>query len=79
MSNEFMTPKELATRYKVSEGHITNLARSGILPGIKIGHVWRFKAADIEEWERHQGYHAEEVGGIVREIMEGVDNNVGLE
>ncbi len=79
MNMEFLTPKELATRYKVSEGHITNLARSGILPGIKIGHVWRFKVADLEEWERHQGYEGEEVRGIVKEIMEGVDNNGDLE
>ena len=52
----YLTPKDFAERYRVSERQVTHLARIGYLPGIKIGKLWRFREEDIEAWEgRHRG------------------------
>jgi excisionase family DNA binding protein len=66
----YLTPRELSERFKISERQVTKLARSGILPGIKIGKLWRFKISEIEEWERHQGYDRDEINFLVNEIVE---------
>ena len=50
----YLTPKDLAQRYQISERQVTHLARIGYLPGFKIGKLWRFRQDDIEEWERSQ-------------------------
>jgi excisionase family DNA binding protein len=55
MDETVFTPRELSKRYKVTERMIVGLARSGKLPGMRIGHLWRFRVCDIEIWERHQG------------------------
>ena len=54
MSNYYLTPRELAKRYQVTQQQITKLARHGVLPAIKVGKLWRFKLEAIEEWERNQ-------------------------
>ena len=50
--HHYLTPSDLAKRYQVTQQQITKLARNGLLPGIKIGKLWRFRAEAIEEWER---------------------------
>lgn len=50
----YLTPKDIAERYRISERQVTHLARIGYLPGIKIGKLWRFKEDDIEAWEGRQ-------------------------
>jgi len=50
----YLTPKDLAQRYQISERQVTHLARIGYLPGFKVGKLWRFRQDDIEEWERSQ-------------------------
>jgi excisionase family DNA binding protein len=65
----YFTPKELSQRFKVSERQITHLARIGILPGIKIGKLWRFPVKGIEEWERTQGFAQGEIDALVNEII----------
>ena len=47
----YLTPKDLAQRYQISERQVTHLARIGYLPGFKIGKLWRFKEEDLQEWE----------------------------
>ncbi len=69
---KYLTPKELAERFRISERQVTHLARSRILPAIKIGKLWRFRISDIEEWERDQGIDKDEVNVLVREITENV-------
>ena len=68
----YFTPKELAQRFKVTERAITQWARMGILPAIRIGRLWRFKVSAIEEWERAQGVDRDEIEAFVMEIEEGV-------
>ena len=65
----YLTPKELSQRWKVSERHITALARRGVIPGIRIGRLWRFKVSAIEEWERAQGIDKDEIEALVNEIV----------
>ncbi len=68
----YFTPRELAKRFRVSERQITHFARSGTLPAIKIGHLWRFPIKEVEEWERNQGVDKNEVESLAREIVESV-------
>lgn len=64
----YLTPKDLAERYRISERQVTHLARTGYLPGIKIGKLWRFRAEDIEAWEgRHRG--TDEITKLADEII----------
>lgn len=69
----YFTPRELSERFKISERSITKLARSGILPGIKIGRLWRFRVLDIEEWERRRGCDQDEINTMADEILKGID------
>jgi len=68
----YFTSKELAQRFKVTERAITQWARTGILSGIRIGRLWRFKVSAIEEWERAQGIDRGEIEAFVKEIEEKV-------
>ncbi len=72
---EFLTPKDIATRYKISERQVTHLARAGTLPAIKVGKLWRFRSNDIEGWERDQGVDQGELSAMVDEIIEGIDKS----
>ncbi len=49
---KYLTPRDLARRFLVSERQICKLARTGYLPAIKFGKLWRFREDAIEEWER---------------------------
>jgi excisionase family DNA binding protein len=57
----FLKPKEIAKRFQISETSITKMARKGILPGVRIGKLWRFKIAAIETWERSLAYDQNEI------------------
>ena len=76
----YLTPKDLAQRYQVSERQVTHLARIGYLPGIKIRKLWRFKEEDLQEWEeRQKGECArDEISLRVDEILRKVDKNASL-
>jgi excisionase family DNA binding protein len=76
----YLTPKDLAQRYQISERQVTHLARIGYLPGIKIGKLWRFKEEDLQEWEKRQKVEwvRDEIGQRVNEILGEVDKNVSL-
>ena len=65
----YFTPRELSNRFQVSERMVTHLARIGIFPGIKVGHLWRFKITEIEVWERQQGCSQGEIDALVNEIL----------
>jgi excisionase family DNA binding protein len=43
------TAQDIAARYGVTDRHITNLARNGDIPGIRIGSVWRFDPTEVHE------------------------------
>jgi len=76
----YLTPKNLAERYRISERQVTHLARIGYFPGIKIGKLWRFKEEDLQEWEKRQKgeYVRDEISLRVDEILREVDKNASL-
>ncbi len=51
----YLTPQELAERFKVTERTIVGMARSGKIPAIRIGRLWRFRIEAIQAWEMDQG------------------------
>jgi len=76
----YLTPKNLAERYQISERQVTQLARIGYLPGFKIGKLWRFKEEDLQEWEKRQKIEwvRDEISQRADEILGEVDKNVSL-
>lgn len=51
----YLTPTELAERYQRPVTWVTRQAKAGVLPGIKVGHTWRFDPEDIARYEtRHK-------------------------
>ena len=75
--SNYLTPKDLARRYQISERQISHLARIGYLPGFKIGRLWRFKEEDLQEWEKKQSVRRDldEINKRVDEIIREVDKN----
>jgi len=47
---ELLTPQELSAILKLHPYTVTRLAREGILPGRKVGGVWRFQREVMEKW-----------------------------
>jgi len=47
---QMMTTKELAEYLKLHEITISKYAKQGLIPGIRIGRVWRFDKGAIDEW-----------------------------
>lgn len=47
---EMMTTKDLAKYLKLHEITISKYAKQGLIPGIRIGRVWRFDKVAIDEW-----------------------------
>ena len=47
---EIMTVKQLAEYLQMDEHTIYKLARSGLIPSIKIAGQWRFKKEVIDKW-----------------------------
>lgn len=45
--DDVLTPADVAKRLKKSEPWVTAEARSGRLPGRKVGRTWRFTDADV--------------------------------
>ncbi len=53
MSTEFLTIKDLMSRYQVTKATIHNWRNSGRLPqGMKIARTRRWKLSEIESWEK---------------------------
>jgi excisionase family DNA binding protein len=44
---EFMTAAEVAALFRVTPQCVTKLARTGKLPGIRLGTTWRFNRAEM--------------------------------
>ena len=74
-SNEkkvYLTPRDLSHRYQISERQVTQLARMGHFPGLKIGKLWRFRPEDIEAWEQKQK-GTDEIAKLADEIIGGIE------
>ena len=50
MTDSLMVAEEVAKYLKVEESTIYTWANQEKIPAIKIGHFWRFKKEDIEQW-----------------------------
>jgi excisionase family DNA binding protein len=50
----WLTVKQIAEHLQLSEAKVYGLARSGEIPGKKIGSQWRFDVAEVDEWVRKQ-------------------------
>jgi len=48
--SDFLTAEELANYLKVDIMTIYRLSKEGRIPAAKIGHLWRFKKTEIDEW-----------------------------
>jgi excisionase family DNA binding protein len=47
---DLLTPEEVALLFNVKRKCVIDWARTGYLPGIKLGRSWRFLRADIDEF-----------------------------
>jgi len=47
--SETLSSKQAAEYLGTSPDRVRRLARQGRLPGVKLGHTWRFRKADLEE------------------------------
>lgn len=54
MDDEILTLKEVAEYLKVNEKTVYRLAADQKLPGFKVGHSWRFKKKDLDQWFKNQ-------------------------
>jgi excisionase family DNA binding protein len=46
---ELLVVREVADLLRISPGTIVKYAKKGIIPGKKVGTVWRFQRAEIEK------------------------------
>ena len=47
---ELMTLEEVANYLKVNEKTVYRMLNEGEIPAMKVGHLWRFKVSEIDEW-----------------------------
>jgi excisionase family DNA binding protein len=50
----FLTTDEMLAYLNVTPRTIYRLIRANELPAIRIGHQWRFRRSDVEEWLERQ-------------------------
>lgn len=43
-----LTPAQTAAMLGVTRHHVRNLLARGALPGVRVGHAWRVRRADVE-------------------------------
>ena len=58
MTSDLLNIDELAAYLKVKKQTIYNWLHLKKISGIKMGHVWRFKKRDIDDWLRAQHQEA---------------------
>jgi excisionase family DNA binding protein len=54
VSKEFLSIKELCTRWGVSSGLIRREQANGNLVGVQFGKLWRFSCAEVLRYERER-------------------------
>ena len=55
---EILTPEQVARLLQMHAKTVYKLVRQGLLPGVKIGGVWRFSKAEILEMMAGNGRRA---------------------
>ena len=52
--SDILTITEVAEYLKVAERTLYRLAAAKKIPAFKVGGMWRFPRADIDQWIKHQ-------------------------
>ncbi len=58
MNEELLTPEEVGSFLKLKPRSVKDLLRSGKLPGLKVGKVWRVSVVALQEYiekQKNQG------------------------
>lgn len=50
-NGQLLTADDLAGRWQVPKSHVYGMARSGLLPCVRLGRYVRFRLADVEAFE----------------------------
>ncbi len=50
MTEEYLTPAEIAKRLKITERTVYRWLDAGQLRGVKLGRVWRVRTNDLEKF-----------------------------
>ena len=69
-ADDVMTIDELAAYLKLSKSSLYQFARTGKVPGVKIGEQWRFQKSAIDEWMR-TGIAPKQVCGKAKSAAKG--------
>ena len=54
MCEPLLTPDEAAKILQLHPKTVNRLATSGLIPGIKIGGRWRYRASSLDDWARNE-------------------------
>lgn len=72
----FLTPEEISELFQVPIRTVHHLARTGKIPAMKVGRLWRFREHDINQWIQSQykkNADFPEIHQKAREIVNGLD------
>jgi excisionase family DNA binding protein len=50
MTDNLMTPEEVAEKLNVTVNTVREWLRSGELTGVKLGRIWRVRTEDLKAW-----------------------------
>ena len=62
---ELMTLEEVANHLRVNEKTIYRMLNEGDIPAMKIGHLWRFKVSEIDDWLDRKTFKSNKPGILV--------------
>lgn len=54
ITDNWLTPSELAGYLKISQSKLYRMAQNGEIPASKIGIQWRFNREEIDTWGKNQ-------------------------
>ena len=49
-STNWLTPGQAAAHVRCSTSHLLRCARRGVVVGYRMGHRWRFREVDLNNW-----------------------------
>lgn len=55
--SDMMTIRELGAYLRMPEKTLYRIAKSGKVPGFKVGASWRFRKSEIDKWIEKQEYN----------------------
>jgi excisionase family DNA binding protein len=72
-----LTPEQVSELFNLKVRQVTELARQGRIPAIKLGRLWRFSVDSLKRWiEESQTITVSqpEINSVVDEIIDAVHN-----